>query len=166
MAQIEHLVPTTQLKTSLLAKLVKSSDHNLIASYDSLFDALFVRVVSRETETVVHYIDDHVGLLYQPDTLEIIGLQVEDFRHSFLSEGSHAPQVWRLSDAGIRPQDNADIILEIYYDDASQTFSPVDVMPEYPENRMQFVFQVNWRSHNPQTGLQGILRLVKIPSKS
>jgi len=45
--------------------------------YNPVSDILLVMFVPLTVETVVHYINDYVGLLYKPDTMEVVGLQIE-----------------------------------------------------------------------------------------
>ena len=79
MDQVEHLIPSDKLKTNLLATR-KDKHGPLFVDYDPEFDALFVRIVPRDTEVVAHYLDEYVALLYVADSLEIVGIQVEDFK--------------------------------------------------------------------------------------
>jgi hypothetical protein len=111
MAGIERLVPTSELKTGYLAKLAKSKSQSLFVSYDKEFDALTLQVVPPEVETVVHYVDDNVALLYRPADLEVVGLQVESFERSFLPRHESVRKVWKLSDACADLDDFGDVIL-------------------------------------------------------
>jgi len=104
-------MPTSKLKTSYLKKYSLLPSH-LFVRYDPVFDALMILLVSPETETVVHYVDDHVGLLYLPETLEIVGLQVEAFEHKFLPAHNEVQRVWRLSDT-CDLEDAGDLILAV-----------------------------------------------------
>ncbi len=113
MAEIKPLISTSELKTTLLASLIRQGQRPLFVHYDSEFDALMLLVVPPETETVVHYVDDHIALLYQPDTLEIVGMQVEDFEHSFLPAHENVQRVWRLSDTGNELENVGDMILAV-----------------------------------------------------
>lgn len=97
MNEIERLISTEELKTNLLVQFAETKPH-LFFYYDDLVDELLLSLVSPEKETVVHYIDDHVALLYESDTLEVVGLQVEDFESSFVPRYSAVEKVWRLSD--------------------------------------------------------------------
>lgn len=108
---IEHLVPSNQLKTNKLKAASSKPQILPIVDYDKDFDALTLRIVPVDVETVAHYVDDHVALLYEAETLEIIGLQVEDFRHSFLPAHDSVRKVWKLSDSGIELNDFGDMIL-------------------------------------------------------
>lgn len=109
---VEHLVPTDQLKTNRLAEA--SQKHlPFFVDYDKRFDALYIRIVPRGIQTVVHYIDEYVGLLYEPDSFEIIGLQVENFEYSFLPNHESVQRVWKLSASGIKLENVGDMILEI-----------------------------------------------------
>jgi hypothetical protein len=98
MADIQRLVNIDQLKTTHLLQ-AKAGQLSHYFHYDDVFDAVTILTVPPETETVVHYVDDQVALLYMPDTLEIVGLQIEDFEHSFLPRHDRVRRVWRLSDA-------------------------------------------------------------------
>lgn len=110
MACIERLIPTSKLQTEYLKSFPKSPRH-LFFRYDKRFDALLILLVSPEVETVVHYVDEHVGLLYTPDDFEIVGIQVEAFERSFLPNHAAANQVWRLSDSCDELEDFGDLVL-------------------------------------------------------
>lgn len=113
MADIERLVATKKLK---MTRLNEAQEKRVVSyfHYDPMFDALMIMFVPPETETVVHYIDHHVALLYEPDTREIVGIQVEAFERSFLSEHDQVRRVWRLSDAtDDKIEDLGDMILAI-----------------------------------------------------
>ena len=77
-----------------LAKLAESKPHTLYFQYDKEADILILQFVPREVKTVVHYVDDHVALLYQAQDLEIVGLQVEAFERSFLPNHEEVRRLW------------------------------------------------------------------------
>src|SRR5258707_1936385 len=81
---LERLVKTSDLKTGFLAAAAKSKHRSIHIDYDKRFDALMLLLVPPETETIVHYVDDHVALLYRSENLEIVGIQVEEFERGFL----------------------------------------------------------------------------------
>ena len=61
---------------------------------------MLILTVSPETETVIHYVDDqHVALVYDSNSLEIVGLQNEDFEYGFLPKHAGVAKVWLLSDS-------------------------------------------------------------------
>jgi hypothetical protein len=100
MAGIERLIPTKKLKTTRLAKLAKGKPCiQPFMRYDSEADILILMVVPPDTRTVVHYIDDHVALLYEHGTLEIVGMQVEGFERSFLPKHASVQRVWSLRES-------------------------------------------------------------------
>lgn len=113
MDEIKQLVSTADLKTTLLSKLAAEKSRHTYVKYDDVFDALMLLVVSPEHETVVHYVDDHVALLYLPDSLEIVGLQIEDFEYSFVPEHEAVSKVWRLSTSGVKLESLGDMILAV-----------------------------------------------------
>jgi hypothetical protein len=77
---IEPLVSIAELKTTFLEKIYRGEiEPKLSVTQDSLFGETIVLLVPSENETVVHYVGDgHVALLYLPDSLEIVGFQLED----------------------------------------------------------------------------------------
>ena|SRR5258708_4493074 len=111
MAGIERLVPTDQLRTSLLVKLASEGRHPLFLDYDKNFDALRFLVVPLDVPTVVHYVDRYVALLYQPDDFEIVGLQVENFVRSFLPNHAAVQRLWKLSDTGTIIKDFGEMVI-------------------------------------------------------
>lgn len=113
MAGLEHLTFTSELKTSLLKSLAQKNQIQLLLKYDREFDALMLLWVSPDIESIVHYIDDQVALLYQSETKEIVGMQIEDFEHSFLPRHDTVQRVWRLSEADAKIEDLGDLIFAI-----------------------------------------------------
>ena len=111
MAGIGRLIHTNELKMTRLAQSTPSERRPLVLHYDSDFDALIMLAAPADTETVVHYIDDHVALHYEPETLEIVGLQIEDFKSSFLPRHDTVRRVWRLSEANKKLEDFGDMIV-------------------------------------------------------
>jgi hypothetical protein len=112
MAEIKRLVPTKNLKRTLLNHLAESKSAQVFVNYDEDFDALMILFVPPETPTVVHYLDEHVGLLYRTDDQEIVGLQVESFESSFVPAHDAVKSVWKLSEAvGAEVKDVGDMML-------------------------------------------------------
>ena len=70
--------------------------------YDPDFDAVTLTFATPHQETIVHYVDENVALLYLPKTHEIIGLQIEAFVRSFLPQHAALRDAWSL-----REQENA-----------------------------------------------------------
>ena len=105
MDAIERLIATDTLKTSLLSELL-GEKAPLFLHYDDEIDTLILLLASPNTETVVHYVNDDVALLYTPEKLEIVGLQIEDFQSEFIHLYSSLQKVWRFSKCGIKPNSN------------------------------------------------------------
>jgi hypothetical protein len=100
MADFHRLVETGELKTNRLAKLASGEIIGVQSmSYDKDFDALVLLAFEPASALIAHYVDDHVALLYEEDSLEIAGLQVENFELSFLPKHSELNKAWMLSDA-------------------------------------------------------------------
>jgi predicted P-loop ATPase/GTPase len=110
MVAIERLVDTLSLKTSRLTTAV---DHGQVAFmyYDKESDNLLLLIVPPTTETVVHYIDEHMALLYEPASMEVVGFQVEAFQHSFMAQQVALKRVWRLGDSCAELKDLDDLIV-------------------------------------------------------
>jgi hypothetical protein len=112
MAPLKRLVETKSLNTSRLAELLKNKSA-VYLNYDPAFDAVMLLFVSPDVETVVHYIDDQIALLYEPDSLEVVGIQIESFKRSFLLAHANVAKVWRLSDTGVSMKDLDDLIIGV-----------------------------------------------------
>jgi hypothetical protein len=110
MINIKRLVQTSELRTEKLSELARNSQLNISIFYDKAFDALMLLFIPNDQETVVHYTDGDVALLYLPDTLEVVGLHIEDFESKFLQSHEAVRRVWRLSETGVNLQDYADLI--------------------------------------------------------
>jgi hypothetical protein len=114
MAGVNRLVPTKDLKTNFLGELIKGGKQKNFFYYDTDLDELIIMAVPPEMETVVHYIEGekHVAIIYQADTLEIVGLQIEDFQKGFIPKYSSVEKVWRLSDC-IDVKNVGDMMLKV-----------------------------------------------------
>ena len=94
---IKPLLATKKLKTNLLSKH-RGHGNLTVFEYDSVFDAFLLMVVPPMNELIVHYLDEHVGLLYEEKSREIIGLQIESFAHRFVPNHVNVQTVWRLNE--------------------------------------------------------------------
>ena len=110
MDTIERLINTDDLITSRLIRNL-DREQGKFMYYDPVSDILLLTIVPPTTESVVHYIDDHVALLYEPESLEVVGFQVEAFEHSFMPEHETLRAVWRLSDANVTLENIGDLIM-------------------------------------------------------
>ena len=106
--RLERLIKTNTLNTSRLSSYF---DQNQVPFmyYDDVTDDLIITIVPNTVETVVHYIDDNVALLYDPESNEVVGFQVEAFKHSFMAKHISLSRAWRLSDSGYELKDVADL---------------------------------------------------------
>jgi len=99
MAELEQLMETKELKTTLWAYELNKEHSVTYLKYNKKVDTLTLLVVPKDTPTIVHYIDEHVALLYQPDSRQIVGVRVEAFQRSFLPKYDNLQRIWRLSDS-------------------------------------------------------------------
>lgn len=93
--------------------MVKRKKSPLFFHYDDEMDVFMLLLADPNTETVVHYVDEHVAILYIPDTHEIVGLQIEDFVSQFMPKYISLQRAWKLSDAGIRRDNLWDLTLAV-----------------------------------------------------
>lgn len=110
MAEIESLISLNQLHWDYLLNQARTSG-GVQMRYDDDADMFLLLFVSLEPETVVYYLDDHIGLLVDPETMNVVGLQIEAFKHSFLPNHGAVDYVWRLSDAWADAKDYGDLVL-------------------------------------------------------
>lgn len=109
MAQIERLVETKELD---MTRLVEQLEKGHVASvrFDEYVDMLVVYLVPcGSAETVVHYVDDFVGLIYTPENMEVVGFQVEAFKRGFLPAHEPVNKAWKLSESGIDLGEDAEL---------------------------------------------------------
>lgn len=106
----KRLVNSKSLKTGRLSEYIERAQLPFMR-YDNFSDSLILMIVPNSVETVVHDIDDHVSLIYEPSSLEVVGFQVEAFEHSFISKYAAVENVWKLSDTTVQLEDVEDLIL-------------------------------------------------------
>jgi hypothetical protein len=109
MADIQPLKTANDLHWNYLAD--RQNTLNPLVRYDERADLFMLLFISPEQETVVFYADSHVGLLINPETLEVVGLQVEAFKKRFLQEHDSLEREWRLSETGLDMKDFGDLML-------------------------------------------------------
>jgi hypothetical protein len=86
MAALDRLVQTDELQVRRLTEATRGAERPQAYSvrYHDTFDALLILLIQPQHETIVHYVDDYVGLVYEAVTMEIVGLQIEAFERAFL----------------------------------------------------------------------------------
>jgi hypothetical protein len=96
-ARIKNLVNTHSLKMNLWTKAA----HQHAKPYfyaDPRLDVIMVMIVDPRTPKITHFVDEHVALLYEENTREVIGFRIESFGKSFLPQYASLQMVWKFSD--------------------------------------------------------------------
>lgn len=112
MARLEHLTFTNELKTSLLNELAKLGGIKPQVNYDKLFDSITIRFVP-DRVGIVHYIDNNVALLFEPDDKQIVGMQIDDFVSDFIPRHAALEKVWKLSETDARLGDLGELMFMV-----------------------------------------------------
>lgn len=99
MAPLERLTQTNDLKVTHLQKMAAGRKIVRLLNYDDVSDTLIFLFCPPDTPTIVHYIDEYVALLYDPNNKEVLGIQIENFESGFLSDNDEIQRIWRLSDS-------------------------------------------------------------------
>lgn len=95
---VKRLFETKKLKTRILEEIAQKKRVGYIR-YDAEVDTMTLLFVSPDKETVVHYLEGNIALLYLPDTRDIVGFQIEAFEKSYLPEHSGVERVWNFKEA-------------------------------------------------------------------
>jgi hypothetical protein len=93
MVEVEPLVDPKSLdyKNIInLKKLIPSAE----IDFDEYADILRIYLLPGCNETVVLYLDENMGLLYDPDTLIVVGFHIEGFTNSFLKKNPNIANSW------------------------------------------------------------------------
>jgi hypothetical protein len=80
--------------------------------YNDQVDAFTFLIVTPNTPKIIHYIDEYVALLYNPESMEVIGIRVEAFECKFIPKYAKLQKAWRLSDSVKELCDFGDLIIE------------------------------------------------------
>jgi len=96
-AHIEKPVDTHSLKMNLWKEAARKNAAPYFYA-NRRIDVVMVMVVDPRTPKVVHFVDDHVALLYQEDSREVVGFRIEGFEKGFLPKYASLQKVWKLSD--------------------------------------------------------------------
>ena len=110
MDKIKQLVKTSQLKTSYLSNF---HQNKIFFHYDDLSDSLMILFISPDRETIVHYLDKYVAILYTPKDNEIVGLQVDYFQSDFVPMYEDLQREWCLSNFIVKDESFWDLTLSV-----------------------------------------------------
>ncbi|HOJ02294.1 MAG TPA: hypothetical protein PLL88_11835 [Anaerolineaceae bacterium] len=110
MDKIKQLVQTSQLKTNYLSNCHQSK---IFFHYDDLSDTFMLLFVPPDKETIVHYLDKYVAILYTPNDYEIVGLQVDYFQSDFIPMYEDLQREWCLSDFVVKDESFWDLTLSV-----------------------------------------------------
>lgn len=113
MDTIKQLVNSKSLKTTYWKKFADGSKSPFFYHYNKSIDAFTIKITESPDKTIVHYIDEHVGLLYRVADFEIIGIRIEDFETAFLPKYAEIQKAWKLSDNCEDLQDFGDLIISV-----------------------------------------------------
>lgn len=114
MADKKKLVNSKKLKTAYWKNLNQSGKVAPQFKYNPVADSISFYLESQAGEKIiVHYVDDHVSLLYRLSDKEIVGLKIEAFEKSFLPKYAELERVWKLSDTDVKLEDFADLQLAV-----------------------------------------------------
>ena len=61
--------------------------------YNEQVDSFTLLIVSQKIKKIVHYIDEHVALLYDPETKEIVGVRIESFKREWGGKDVSPPEI-------------------------------------------------------------------------
>jgi uncharacterized protein YuzE len=75
----------------------------MVADYDAELDTLFVYFNDGPLPGVYDYVGGEVWVLYDPETLQVIGFQVENFEAVFLRKYAEVALLWQASQAAPSP---------------------------------------------------------------
>jgi len=95
MAAVKKLVDTKELKMNIIQAIIDGSS-NYFTRYDDQLDTFYILFTAPGAETVAHYLDDHLALLYLPGKKEVVGLQVEDFK-KFARKNNAVEKAWHVN---------------------------------------------------------------------
>lgn len=95
MAALTQLVDTKDLNMNIIKSFIEGRV-NYFTRYDDELDTFYILFTAPNTETIVHYIDDHLALLYLPGEKEVVGVQVEDFKQ-FAKKYNAVEKAWHIS---------------------------------------------------------------------
>lgn len=103
MAGIEPLMSIDELKMDRLQREGRAEP--FLVRYHNGLDALIIYMIESENSPVVFYLDENLGVLLDPKTKEIVGLQIEGFQKSFLPRHTTVRTPWQRHHK--RPEDKA-----------------------------------------------------------
>lgn len=111
MVNFENLISPSDLKWDYLAEFTKEKRPPLYLRYNDHADILMILFVPPEQETDVFYADGNVGLLIHSENNNVVGFQIEAFKHAFLRDHTEVERVWYLSETNVQPEEFSDFAL-------------------------------------------------------
>ena len=78
-----------------LTYVKRQNPHEITADYDKAIDTMFLNVDAPEGLRSTCYIADGVHIVYDPETNQVVGFRIEDWRTVFLRRHPDLQRIWR-----------------------------------------------------------------------
>jgi len=94
MATNEVLITPESLKTNMFNGAFNNTPHRYYVIYDDLMDEFIIKLTLPETLVAAFPISDYYSLLVEPQTFEVVGLQMSEFTTMHLPKLELLNKVW------------------------------------------------------------------------
>lgn len=94
MAADEVLITPNNLKSNMYDNAFGNMPHLYYAVYDDLTDELIIKITQPETLVAEFPITEYYSLLVEPNTFEVVGVQLSEFTSQHLPNMKELSKVW------------------------------------------------------------------------
>lgn len=108
MAALKNLLGSKDLKFNIVESFLSEKLPVYSSNLDKELDTLFVYLQCPSGDVVAHFLDEYFAFLYSPETMEVIGMQVEDFS-SFVEEKAAIKKGLTIKFSASKPITYADL---------------------------------------------------------
>jgi hypothetical protein len=98
MADINDQITAENIKSNLFDNSFKDKPHQVFVVYDNLMDEMIVRLNAPDSIAAEFSISDSLSLLVDPDTHEVVGLQLLEFTTEHLPQMEGLRDFWSRKD--------------------------------------------------------------------
>jgi hypothetical protein len=96
MDTMKQLVTNSSLKTNLLTQYIADKQKPRFVDYDEEMDNLYILfVVDPSIPVVLHPMNDSLSVVFDPENLEVVGLEINEFTKEFISRNTSFKKAWQ-----------------------------------------------------------------------
>ena len=111
MEQLTPLIDTNDLRSGLMRDAMRQDEPPHRVVFDSDCDSLTLLWVSNDLPKVTHFLDDNVALLFEPESLMVVGYYIEGVLHNLVEKHPDKEALQELANMAREMAEYGDMVI-------------------------------------------------------